>query len=258
MPFQVNIDEQLIIEGTSYYVCAHPAIPGYPFIQEGQSSRVVQLRSTSGFVALKVQSQLRDQALCTHALHLQPLSAIPGLQAARRIILTAENQPALIRTYPELEYAILMPWVHGPPWQELIRYRRPLTPSQCLNLARALADVLVTLEQRGLVHGDLQSAHVMLPGLIDPGAAASIALVDLETLHGAGVLRLPLPPLASPYRHPAPAHDLMADRFSGALLILELLSWCDEAVRNAAADNSFFPPMTCCNRPNATIFSARH
>jgi len=240
MPFQMNIDEQLIIEGTSYYVCAHPAIPGYPFIQEGQSSRVVQLRSTSGFVALKVQSQLRDQALCTHALHLQPLSAIPGLQAARRIILTAENQPALIRTYPELEYAILMPWVHGPPWQELIRYRRPLTPSQCLDLARALADVLVTLEQRGLVHGDLQSAHVMLPGLIDPGAAASIALVDLETLHGAGVLRLPLPPLASPYRHPAPAYDLMADRFSGALLILELLSWCDEAVRNAAADNSFF------------------
>ena len=56
MPFQINIDEQLNIEGTSYYVCAHPAIPGYPFIQEGQSSRVVQLRSTSGFVALKVQS----------------------------------------------------------------------------------------------------------------------------------------------------------------------------------------------------------
>ncbi|RMG49216.1 MAG: serine/threonine protein phosphatase [Chloroflexi bacterium] len=240
MSFQPAIDEQLIIDGISYQVCAHPALPGRPFIQEGQYSRVVQLRTAGGFVALKIQEQIRDQTLSTHATQIQPLSAIPGLQVARRMIITTANQPALTTTRPELEYAILMPWVYGPPWQELIHHRRPLSAAQSLSLARALTDLLVTLEQRGLVHGDLQAAHVMLPGLIDPGAAAPIALVDLETMHGVGVLRLPLPQPVSPYHHPVPAQGLAGDRFNGALLILELLGWCDEEVRNAAAGDSFF------------------
>ncbi|MDW8403279.1 SH3 domain-containing protein [Chloroflexus sp.] len=242
MPFQPAIDEQLVIDGVGYQVCAHPAIPGRPFIQEGQSSRVVQLRTASGFFALKVQTQLREPALTHHAQQLQNVSAIPGLQAARRMIITAASQPALVTTRPELEYAILMPWVYGPPWQELIHHRRLLSPSQSLALARALANLLTEIEQRGLVHGDLQSAHVMLPGLIDPGATAPVALVDLETMHGVGVLRLPLPAPASPYQHPVPGQGLSSDRFGGALLILELLGWCDETVRAAAATDSFFTP----------------
>ncbi|OAN44635.1 serine/threonine protein phosphatase [Chloroflexus islandicus] len=242
MPFQPAIDEQLVIDGISYQVCAHPAIPGRPFVQEGQNSRVVQLRTAGGFVALKVQTQLCEPSLIQHAQQLQSVSSIPGLQAARRMIITAANQPALVTTRPELDYAILMPWVYGPPWQELIHHRRPLSPSQSLALARALTNLLVEIEQRGLVHGDLQSAHVMLPGLIDPAAAAPVALVDLETMHGAGVLRLPMPAPTSPYQHPVPAQGLSADRFGGALLILELLGWCDDAVRAAAATDSFFTP----------------
>ncbi len=242
MPFQPAIDEQLVIDGISYQVCAHPAIPGRPFVQEGQSSRVVQLRTAGGFVALKVQTQLCEPSLIQHAQQLQHVSTIPGLQAARRMIITATNQPALVTTRPELDYAILMPWVHGPPWQELIHHRRPLSPSQSLALARALTNLLVEIEQRGLVHSDLQSAHVMLPGLIDPGAAAPVALVDLETMHGIGVLRLAMPTPTSPYQHPVPAQGLSADRFGGALLILELLGWCDDAVRAAAATDSFFTP----------------
>ncbi len=240
MPFQPAIDEQFVIDGINYQVCAHPAIPGQAFVQEGQSGRVVQLRAASGFVALKVQTQIQDQALIEHARQLHGLSAIPGLQAARRIIITAATQPALVSQYPDLNYAILMPWVYGPTWQELIRHRRPLSPAQSLTLARALANLLTEIEQRGLVHGDLQAAHVMLPGLIDPGAAAPVALVDLETIHGVGVRRLPLALPTSPYQHPVATQGLALDRFGGALLLLELLGWCDEQVRAAAATDSFF------------------
>ncbi|WP_298818551.1 serine/threonine protein phosphatase [Chloroflexus sp.] len=240
MPFQPAIDEQLEIDGVNYQVCAHPALPGQAFIQEGQTGRVVQLRATGGFVALKVQTQIHDQALIDHAQQLQSISVIPGLQAARRIIITAANQSTLVAKHPELNYAILMPWVYGPPWQELIRHHRPLSPIQSLTLARALAHLLAEIEQRGLVHGDLQAAHVMLPGLIDPGAAAPVALVDLETMHGVGIHRLALPAPASPYQHPVAAQGLSIDRFGGALLILELLGWCEEDVRAAAEPDSFF------------------
>jgi tRNA A-37 threonylcarbamoyl transferase component Bud32 len=242
MSFQLAIDDQLIIDGITYQVCAHPAIPGRPFVQAGSHSHVVQLRTAGGFVALKVQWQLRDPALVSHAQQLQSLSTIPGLQAARRLVITAANQPSLVAAWPELDYAILMPWLHGPTWQELIRHRRPLSPTQSLNLARALANLLTEIEQRGLAHGDLQPANVMLPGLIDPAATAPIALVDLETMHGVGIRRLPLSTPEGPYQHPVATTGLAVDRFGGALLILELLGWCDEQVRAASADESFFAP----------------
>ncbi len=240
MLFHPAIDDQLTIDGVVYQVCAHPAQPGQPFIQAGDNSQVIQLRTAGSFVALKVQAQLQTPTLRTHASQLQELSAIPGLQTARRKVVNADEHAELITRLPALNYALLMPWIHGPTWQELIRHRRPLNPPQCLELARALANLLVELEKRSLVHGDLHSAHLMLPGLVDPGAVAPVALVDLETLHGIGVIHLPIPVSSSPYQHPIAAPGLASDRFGGALLLVELLGWCDERVRAAAANDSFF------------------
>lgn len=67
MPFQPAIDEQLVIDGISYQVCAHPAIPGRPFVQEGQSSRVVQLRTAGVCCAQSANPALRAVVDSTRA-----------------------------------------------------------------------------------------------------------------------------------------------------------------------------------------------
>ena len=77
-------------------------------------------------------------------------------------------------------------------------------------------------------------------------SASPIELVDVEQLCAPGVAR----PLALPAGSPGYAHRTAAaglwqpegDRFAGAVLLAELLGWCDEPVREAAWGESYFAP----------------
>ncbi len=253
MPFQPQINQELLIDGISYHIAEHPAAPGMPYGQEGRAAIVYQLVTPDGHKrALKVfKPRYRLPALVSLADSLAAFADLPGLQVCRRSVLTPQRHTDLLRQHPDLTYAVLMPWVEGPTWMEVMLEKRPLAPEQCLALARSLADILAAIEQHGLAHCDLSASNVMLPALVGafgspwPGGEG-VALVDVEQLYGPG-LRRPewLTSASQGYAHRTASEGLWAanaDRFAGAVLLAEMLGWCDPQVVEAAWGESYSAP----------------
>ena len=73
-----------------------------------------------------------------------------------------------------------------------------------------------------------------------------VALVDVEQLFGPRLERPELLPGGSPgYAHrvaPKGLWQSTADRFAGAVLLAEMLGWCDKRIRQAAWGESYFDP----------------
>lgn|GEM_PF-2344759 len=267
MPFQAQIHQELAIGVESYRIAEHPAAPGIPYGQEGKAGIVYQLLAASGEKrALKVfKPRFRVPALVGLSGRLAAFADLPGLAVCRRDVLTPQRHTGLLRQQPDLIYAVLMPWIEGPTWMEIVFSKRPLTAEQCLDLARSLADHLSQMEQRGVAHCDLSGPNVLLPLLApspsqgegwgggcspsqgeDRGGSEGVALVDVEQLYGPGLERpSAVPGGASGYAHrtaPAGLWGPDADRFAGAILLAEILGWCDGRVRAATWGESYFDP----------------
>src|SRR5262249_32351701 len=132
-----------------------------------------------------------------------------------------------------------------PTWSDVVAERRSLTSAQSLLFARGVAQTLSELEKRSLAQCDVSGANVLLPGLVSP-VGEPIELVDLDGMFG--------PTLAAPHSLPAGsdgyAHPVVlqapwgpaADRFAGAVLIAEMLAWCDARTRELAWGESYFDP----------------
>jgi len=277
MAFQPIVGQELSIEAVTYRLAEHPAAPGIPYGQEGRAGVVYQLVTPVGDRrALKVfKPRHRLPELVSLAEQIAPHAALPGLEVCRRTVLTPQRHGALLRANPDLIYAVLMPWVEGPTWMEVLLtgggagcteagdWRWALAPEACLGLARALANLLATLEQRQLAHCDLSGPNLLLPGVPGLGgheegsdgeriqalpltAESLVSLVDVEQMYGPSLMR-PEPVLGgSPgYAHRTAPQGLWgdtADRFAGAVLVAEMLGWCDEGVHKAAWGESFFDP----------------
>ncbi|MEI6776377.1 MAG: hypothetical protein WCK70_05720, partial [Chloroflexales bacterium] len=248
MAFRPNIDDVLEIDDTSYRVAAHPAAPGMPYGQEGRQGIVFQMIAQDGTCrALKVfKPRFRIPALVTNSLRLAAFANIPGLAVCSRIILTPRQHTLLLRIHPDLAYAVLMPWITGPSWMDCILDRRQLTAEQSLALSRALADLLATLEERGIAHGDLSGPNLLLPALAQPQAGPPAALVDVEQLYAPGLDRPEVVVSGSSgYAHHTAAQSgwsASGDRFAGAMLLAEILGWSDPQVRAVAGEESYFEP----------------
>jgi hypothetical protein len=214
-------------------------------------------QGVKGAAALKVfKPRFRSPALLTQAEKLAAFAHLPGLQVARRAVLTPQHDADLLRREPDLTYAVLMPWVEGPTWQEVLLEKRPLTPQQALTLAHALAEILSQMEQHGIAHCDLSGPNVLLPALTPasgspaPGGRGArgegVALVDLEGLYAPGFGRPEaLSSGSAGYAHAQAAAGLWspnADRFAGAVLLAEMLGWCAPEVTQAAWGESYFDP----------------
>jgi tetratricopeptide (TPR) repeat protein len=245
MPFNPAVDQELAIDGMTYRVAEHPAAPGMPYGQEGRAAVVYQLLAPdSGMGALKVfKPRFRVPALVGLSDRIASFAELPGLSVCRRTVLSARRHANLLRQYPDLTYAVLMPWVHGPTWTEVLVVRQELNPEQSLELARSLAEILVGMEEHSLAHCDLSASNVMLPLLVD---SRGVALVDVEGMYGSGLERPREILSGSPgYAHKTAPEGLWgpeADRFSGAVLVAEMLGWCDERVRKASWGESYFDP----------------
>jgi hypothetical protein len=195
-------------------------------------------------------------ALVAQAEKLAAFAGLPSLQVARRTVLTPDSHADLLRREPDLTYAVLMPWVEGPTWQEVLLEKRPLTPQQALMLAHALAEILSQMEQHGIAHCDLSGPNVLQPALtpafgspspVGRGARGEgVALVDLEGLYAPGLGRPEaLSSGSAGYAHRQAVGGLwgpQADRFAGAVLLAEMLGWCDPDVVQAAWGESYFEP----------------
>jgi WD40 repeat protein len=259
MSFRPNVHDELIIDGVAYRIAEHPAAPGFPYGQEGRAGIVYCLQNpaTASKAALKVfRARFRTPALVSQAEKLAAFADLPGLTVCRRTVLTPQRNADLLRREPDLTYAVLMPWIEGPTWTEVMLEKRPLTPQQALDLARAFADLLSRMEQNGLAHCDLSGPNVLLPMLAGQTAdrrpqtayrpPSAVELVDVEGLYAPGLPRPEaLPSGSSGYAHRTAREGLWgptADRFAGAVLLAEMLGWCDPQVVQAAWGESYFDP----------------
>jgi len=255
MTFQAEVNQELVIDSVPYHIAEHPAAPGIPYGQEGRQAIVYQLAAPDEEKrALKVfKPRYRLPALVSLADKLERFADLPGLSVCRRTVLSARRHGDLLRQHPDLTYAVLMAWVEGPTWMEVLLEKRELSPEQSLTLARSLAEILATMEEQGLAHCDLSGPNVLLPALLPSpaggrgvGGEGGVALVDVEQLHAPGLERPELLPGGSPgYAHktaPDGLWDSTADRFAGAVLLAEMLGWCDERVREAAWGENYFDP----------------
>ncbi len=252
MPFQPTVNQEILVDVVLYRIAEHPAAPGMPYGQEGRQAVVYQIASdTNDRRALKVfKPRYRAPALVGLADQLAVYAGLPGLSVCKRTVLTPRRHSQLLRQHPDLTYAVLMPWIGGPTWMEILLEKRALSPAQSLSLARSLAGVLAELEERGLAHCDLSSPNVLLPALLPSHAGtdggSEVALVDVEQMYGPS-LNQPqyLPSGSFGYAHTKAMDGLWthnADRFSGAILIAEMLCWCDARSRDSAWGESYFDP----------------
>lgn len=238
--FEAN--ESLAIDGQRYRVAEHPALPGIPYVQRGGRGFVIQLIDANGErMALKYfKLKFRVPDLVRVAGALRRYADLPGLRAAHRTVFTQADHADLLANYPALEYGMLMPWLPGLTWYDLVTTRAPISAREAVRLAQATGDVLAGLEARGLAHCDIAGGNVMVDR-----RAATVHLVDIEEMYGPDLPR----PIETPagqdgYQHRTSREEgqwsAAGDRFGAAVLLAEMLGWLDGRVRVNSADEHFF------------------
>lgn len=260
MAFYPRVNESVEIDGTNYVFTSHPSALGRAYGQTGGYGTVFQVRAENApatvntsrppkYYALKVfHENYREESLAVLAGQLEPFSSLPGLQVCRRTVLIPQRHANSLQRYPDLKFAMLMLWIDGLSWYDIMSAKQEMTREQSLALAHSLAYILSELERRSVAHCDLSAGNVMVRNLDgDTGLPPSVVLVDVEQLYGPGLD----PPKNLPVSSPGYAHrtsdkgrwDGLADRFAGAVMLAEMVGWCDPYVRSAAWTDAYFDPI---------------
>ncbi len=234
----------LNIASGDYEFMPHPIYANHVFMLEGSEAFIYQLRNTTqkDLYALKVMkpSYRSEYVLrCTHELlsHYQ----VPGLQLGYRFCLTRESAPAIVELYPDLEYAVAMPWLQEKTWAGLMQDKNSgstYLPERARKLALETVRVLQYLEKRHMAHTDIAGNNVFLSS-----DNTSINLIDLEGMYFETTYPPPMRRRGSPgYQHRYLTNEGQChhagDRFAGAILLIEMLTWCDPLVRALTPENA--------------------
>lgn len=246
----LNVDDRLEIEGVCYIV--PPARPGvdYPFEAEGGKATVTRLhRENDGseWAIKEFKHKYRQPEQSATVERLKEIADLPGLKAAQQIVVSAEAAAAMNK--PSLSWAVLMPWMAGDPWGDVLSLvaqgKRTYTPEQALHIAKEKLDVLVSLERENLVHCDLSAGNAILQNgkgsngsmhTVDSGGSVHwqggqepghyhLHLIDLEDMVIRGKKPMTFTPGSPGYSLPGVARTdcLEGDRYAGAILIAEAL-----------------------------------
>ncbi len=245
MSFRPTINATIAISTQEYIFQEHPAAKGMVYGQSGKRATVYQLRNLQGeLFALKVFiPAFRTPETEQSAVKLATFADLPGLQVCTRLVLSEKNNLQLLQKVPELTYAVLMPWVQGHTWYDILSTRKSFEQNQSITTARAFVNMLSTMERNGLAHCDLSSANVLVYNFVQEGFPL-LALVDLEDMFGPGFDQpSALPGGTSGYGHRTSKQgqwNAFSDRFAGAVLLAEMLCWFDPNIRQAAEGEQFF------------------
>src|SRR5690348_12444027 len=207
MAYSPSAHDTLYIDGVLYSIAEHQSAPGIPYGQEGRAAIVYRLvadetNQTRAFKVFKPRFQI--PALVGLSERLEAFASMPGLQVCHRQVITARRNIELVRQHPGLSYAVLMPWIEGPTWMEVLFEGRVITPGQSLLLARSLTEIFAGMEERGVAHCDLSGPNVLLP-ILDDGRrttgdgskSSNIELVDVEQMFGEDLKRPEFVPAGS-------------------------------------------------------------
>ena len=236
--FQPRRDTLLWIGPIRYRFLPHPLFPQEDevFVLEGGQALIYQLQEVESgtFYALKVSKpSYRGEQLARVAAALANYANLPGLSVGRRLCLTRATHSELIAAYPGLEYALLMPWIQGRTWAGLMldqQASQNYTPQQAPLLAYTTAQVLGGMEAHQLAHTDIAGSNVML------AAYGKVELLDVEGLWMPGIKRPKWRNHGSPgYQHRRLGRKGQwqpeGDRFAGAILLTEMLTWGYPSIR---------------------------
>src|SRR5690606_1570520 len=163
----------------------------------------------------------------------------PGLEVCNRECLHNARHADILSQYPDLEFAVLMPWIGGSTWYDMVIGMTPLTRHEALAYADAVAQVLAQLEEARLAHCDISAANVIIHPNTDRAH-----LIDVEDLYAPGFDA----PAARPAGTDGYAHHEVksgywgpyADRFSGAVIISEMAAWHVPEIRKQAEEEHYF------------------
>lgn len=240
--FNPSPHDRVIIGGHAYTVMPHPAVPTFAFGQEGRKAFVYQINGgpDQGLYALKkFKEAFRLPELVDICDQLARFSAWPGLEVCARQCLNANKHGETLVAYPDLEYAVLMPWIGGSTWYDMVIGMTPLSRLEALTYANATAQVLAAIEEAGLAHCDISAANV----IINPNTQHA-HLIDVEDLYSPGFT----PPASLPagtdgYAHRTASNGLWGpagDRFAGAVIIAEMAAWFRPEIRREAEEEHYF------------------
>ncbi|SDH47281.1 Tetratricopeptide repeat-containing protein [Aneurinibacillus thermoaerophilus] len=256
MNFQPEVGETIRLFGRKYTFSKHPAVEGIdiPYGQEGRQGTVYQLvdeqaRTLHRYVAFKVfRERFKSERQIELAKKFQKYAGGYGLSACLRSVIEQQSHEKLVSQYEDLQYSVLMPWIEGPTWADILLEERALTREECLQIACTFAYIMKEMEEAGLAHCDLSSSNVLIPYLskekVDH-SFADIELVDIEELYAPDVRKPPVLPGGSPGYAADYVRDGVwtanADRFAGAVLLAEMIAWHHDSIRIEKADDmSYF------------------
>jgi hypothetical protein len=251
--FAPRLGTRVTIGPAAYGFMPHPLFPAdmdEVLVIEGGEALIYQLQelATGSLWALKVSKpSYRGEHIARSVAALAPYANLPGLYLGNRVCLTRQVYPQLVAQFPDLEFAVLMPWIAGRTWAGFLadaETSAAYTPSQACELAAAAAHVLWDLEAHHLAHTDIAGGNVILaPDL------KRVELLDIENLYMPNAPAPARRSLGSPgYQHRSLDGRGQwlpeGDRFAGALLLTEMLVWWDPTVRaqTQTESDSLFQP----------------
>lgn len=240
--FEPRTGETLQIDSERYTIAPHPNAPDVPYGQEGRQATVYKLLSDKGQWALKVfKPRYRQPYIARISGLMSRYSHLPGMAVCGRKVVSHRKDMELLKAHNELAYAVLMPWISGRTWMETLLLRTRFSPQQSLAMARAFLEVMATLEEEGISHGDISSSNIMLPML---NGGQGLELVDVEQIYIPGMERPDVLPEGSPgYGFPS-GRELewgpFADRYGGSIAAAEMLASCDGRALGESYGESFF------------------
>jgi endogenous inhibitor of DNA gyrase (YacG/DUF329 family) len=224
----------------------------------GRKASVYQGRHQGRLVAVKAFHRafaLADNFLSM--LALRPFADVPGLAVCNRDVVRDEE--AVGAGASGLSWSVVMPWIDGQPWAAYIDQKLPIDPPTCLALAQQTAKILAGLERHDLAHADLSAGNVIVTRL---APSPAIELIDVEDMfHPTFKTPTHVPDGTPGYGHPANrgkgCFNPYGDRFAGAILLVEMLTWHDPEIRASAADLSLFEQAELC-QPTAKYRMVRN
>lgn len=225
-----------------YQFMPHPTVPTMAFAQEGRKAVVYQLAKDGRKYALKIfKPRFRDASMVNTSQNISKL-ALKGLEACSRTCFSRPTYAGLINKYPDMEYAVLMPWVNGSTWFDVVYGQMSLNQDACKMIAKNTADVLANLEKQGYAHCDVAGANVIVNTL-----NGDVNFIDVEDMYGPGLPDPTAYPMGTEgYQHrQAPTLSkgqwcAAGDRFSAAVLFAEMLGWSNAEVRNQRDEEHYF------------------
>jgi tRNA A-37 threonylcarbamoyl transferase component Bud32 len=227
------------------FIPLEPSGPASVFVyaESGREGIVYKVLKNRKFYALKVfYPQYRDKRLLETTEKLSRFKDLEGFGVAERIVINHEAFPKAVNRYPDLNYAMLMPWIEGTVWGNLmLEVDHPLQRESYFQIIQTLTRVVGNLEAKGWAHCDLSNNNFIIAQDF-----ASIQLIDIENIYAPDMPR-PIPDISYGtigYRTRWIAENGLwgpeSDRFAFAILCSEIFTWHNKEIRESKAENTSF------------------